>query len=123
MFTRQLSRGFTLLELALALVVIGMLTALVWPALAAARNSARATTCASNLRQIGVAYQLYVEDTGRYPRPDQALRGGYFRDRRILFCPDDSSSPLFGTASSYAMRIHLPPDFGRIDELASVEPA
>src|SRR5438067_13062902 len=112
-------RAFTLIELLLVIVMIGMLAALIWPGLASARWSARATTCAANLRQIGIAYQLYLADTGRLPRPDQAIRGGDLPDRHVLFCPYDTSSPLLGEASSYSMRVMLPPDFGMIDELTS----
>lgn len=56
------SRGFTLLELLAVLTVISLLTALLVPALSRGRARAHATVCASNLRQLGMAFQLYLPD-------------------------------------------------------------
>jgi len=116
-------RGFTLTELLLVLAMLGILLALLWPALSAARESARAATCSSNLRQIGMAYQLYVADNGHYPRPDEIAQSQYVPDRRILFCPDDTSSRLLGTASSYALRPWVPPAYGWIMQEATLDQA
>ncbi|RYF60663.1 MAG: type II secretion system protein [Cytophagaceae bacterium] len=54
--------AFTLVELLVTLTVIGMLAALLFPVFAKARDSARMTTCASNLRQIGTALAMYQQD-------------------------------------------------------------
>ncbi len=64
-------RGFTLIELLIVIAVIGILAGLLFPVFARARNSARKTTCASNLHQIGMAIQLYAQDNNRhYPRAE-----------------------------------------------------
>lgn len=55
-------RGFSLIELLVAVAVIALLISIVLPALAAARASARRTMCLSNQRQLGLALQLYVND-------------------------------------------------------------
>jgi prepilin-type N-terminal cleavage/methylation domain-containing protein len=55
-------RAFTLIELLVVVAVIGVLAAILFPVFAAAREKARQSVCVSNLRQIGQAYLMYVQD-------------------------------------------------------------
>ena len=65
---RSMRRGFTLLELLVVLAIIGVLAALLLPALSRAKAQARSATCKSRLHQLGVALQLYVsEHAQKYP--------------------------------------------------------
>jgi prepilin-type N-terminal cleavage/methylation domain-containing protein/prepilin-type processing-associated H-X9-DG protein len=61
------NRAFTLIELLVVIAVIAILSALLLPALARAKSSARRVNCVSNLHQIGVALRLYVDDFQKYP--------------------------------------------------------
>lgn len=61
-------RGFTLVEMLIVLALIGVLAGLSFPVFSRVREKGRRTTCQSNLKQIGLAVQQYVQDNnGRYP--------------------------------------------------------
>ncbi|HEV2474679.1 MAG TPA: prepilin-type N-terminal cleavage/methylation domain-containing protein [Chthonomonadales bacterium] len=55
-------RGFTLIELLVVIAIIAILAAILFPVFAQARESARMTSCLSNMRQIGLALQMYMTD-------------------------------------------------------------
>lgn len=59
---RYVRSAFTLIELLVVIGIIALLAAILFPVFAAARGKARQITCLSNLRQVGVATQMYVSD-------------------------------------------------------------
>lgn len=60
-------RGITLLECVIAFTAVALLIQLLLPLIEAGRESSRQVTCRDNLRQIGVACERHVENTGRFP--------------------------------------------------------
>ena len=68
--------GFSLLELMVVLAITSILTALLFPGMRAARDSAHRLMCASNMRQLGTAVILYAHDyRERLPHSELAARG------------------------------------------------
>ncbi|MBV9866022.1 MAG: type II secretion system protein [Abitibacteriaceae bacterium] len=61
-------RGFALVEILVVVAILTILMAILLPAFSGVRGAARRTQCASNLRQLGEAIQLYATDNERYPR-------------------------------------------------------
>jgi prepilin-type N-terminal cleavage/methylation domain-containing protein/prepilin-type processing-associated H-X9-DG protein len=114
--TPRLRPGFTLIELLVVIAVISILAALLMPAVNRARESGRATACLSNLRQIGLAIQIYVEEnnnflptmrdqstttTNELPGPDKVL-AQQLGNVRVLKCPSDFDGVYERTHSSYS---------------------
>lgn len=63
------SKGFTIVELLVVIAIIGLMIGLLLPAVQSARESARRITCKANLKQVGIAMNLYLDrkSRGRFP--------------------------------------------------------
>lgn len=58
----QRKRGFTLIELLVVIAIIAILAAILFPVFAQAREKARATSCLSNVKQVNLSWQMYLQD-------------------------------------------------------------
>jgi prepilin-type N-terminal cleavage/methylation domain-containing protein len=106
--TRKTNSGFTLIELLVVIAIIAILAAILFPVFAQARAKARQTACLSNMRQIGTATMMYVQDYDEVYPPSQVsvplpapagsviswptLIYPYVKSEGIFVCPDGETS-------------------------------
>ena len=73
----QRKTGFTLVELLVVITIIGILIALLLPAVQAAREAARRNSCTNNMKQMGVALHNYLSAVGKFPMGTWAWYSGW----------------------------------------------
>ena len=98
--------GFTLVELLVVIVIIGMLVALLVPAVNAARESARQAQCMNNQKELSTAVQEYTVAKGRYPGFENADRDSWI----VVLLPSIGRNDLMQEIRHYTPRTR--PDLG-----------
>ncbi|MDR3708349.1 MAG: DUF1559 domain-containing protein [Capsulimonadaceae bacterium] len=93
--------GFTLIELLVVIAIIAILAAILFPVFATAREKARQSTCASNLKQLGLALVQYTQDSDDCPPNGNSRTAAvsgwagqiypYVKSKAVYVCPDDQS--------------------------------
>ena len=96
---------FSLVELLVVMAIIGIIAALLLPALSKVRAMGKQTACLSNLRQIGTGMQLYKTDSNMNPVPwTSLLFPEYISSNKVYQCPADLN-PTTRAADSWRERI------------------
>src|SRR4051794_28036377 len=81
---RRSKNGFTLIELLVVIAIIAILAGLILPVLARARESARRTSCAANLAQMGKAIYMYADTPANKNYPTGSTDNDPFNDTNPL---------------------------------------
>ncbi|HEX8550152.1 MAG TPA: DUF1559 domain-containing protein [Abditibacteriaceae bacterium] len=104
---KTVGRGFTLIELLVVIAIIAILAAILFPVFARARENARRSSCQSNMKNIGLGFQQYIQDFDeQYPSsPNAAVATGsqtigwpaalnpYVKSYQLYQCPSENVSP------------------------------
>jgi prepilin-type N-terminal cleavage/methylation domain-containing protein len=129
-------RGFTLIELLIVIAIVAILTAILVPVFAQAREKAHQTQCITHLRQIGTAFKLYIQDYDeQFPAgngPDEIRQASdawgmwyqqiqpYLRNLAVLHCPSDNISDALRATSPCAAEARNAPDLPALSYGANI---
>ena len=106
MNVKNKAQGFTLIELLTALAIVAAIAAILFPVFGAVRERGRRTVCGSNLKQIAIAMQQYVQDNGGVYPSIPADWGyapySYLKNVEVFRCPDHAPNEM--TDSQFSLQ-------------------
>jgi prepilin-type N-terminal cleavage/methylation domain-containing protein/prepilin-type processing-associated H-X9-DG protein len=121
LFGKARRSAFTLIELLVVIAIIAILAAILFPVFAKAREKARAISCLSNLKQLGLGWIQYCQDYDEYGEPVRfpntvgspawswsQVGGPYVKNTQILICPDNPTA-LEGYTYNWSCGIQASP--------------
>lgn len=119
---RRYERAFTLIELLVVIAIIAILAAILFPVFAQAKAAAKKTACVSNAKQIGLTFNLYLNDyddrmpglyySGNTYRWPLYVVPPYAKNREIVFCPSTADDRKSYGASMQDYIYGLTPGYG-----------
>jgi len=152
MNARRTRTAFTLIELLVVIAIIAILAAILFPVFAQAREKARAISCLSNLKQLGLSFEMYLQDYDEVMPINRQCVGGvmagyipcaeglstlgwvdmvepYIKNNGILKCPDDGTPVInpqpvgYVISSTESLRTNINrTSYGKSNNLGNVPP-
>lgn len=106
-------RGFTLIELLVVIAIIAILAAILFPVFAKAKMAANRSACVSNLKQLGMAFRVYMDDYGKYPGQynyvgNESVFGAWL-GRVVKYAKNDRVFPCPHAIQQWTVTVAIPP--------------